>query len=174
MPSGAVARRQQARSFEPRPPAYAGRAQQCGRVVGAHVVLSPTGKRLIRRRSPIAGWGVYAGERITKNSRIIDYAGEKITVAEGDRRERRYQRRGRIWCFTINRRWMRDASVGGNVARFINHSCRPNCWIEIAGDVVWIRAARTIAPREELVYDYNTGGEAGIACRCRPGCRRTL
>jgi SET domain-containing protein len=69
---------------------------------------------------------------------------------------------------------MRDASVGGNVARFINHSCRPNCWIEIAGDVIWIRASRTIAAGEELTYDYNTGGEAGIPCRCRPGCRTVL
>ncbi len=137
-------------------------------------MISPTGKRLILRRSSIAGRGVFAGERITKNSRIIDYAGEKISVGEGDRRERRYQRRGRIWCFTLNRRWMRDASVGGNVARFINHSCRPNCWIEIAGDVVWIRAARTITAGEELNYDYNTGGEAGIHCRCRPACATVL
>jgi SET domain-containing protein len=136
--------------------------------------MSPTGTRLVLRRSRIAGRGVFAGQRISKNSRIIDYAGEKISVDEGDRRERRYQRRGRIWCFTINRRWMRDASVGGNAARFINHACRPNCWIEIAGDVIWIRASRTIAPGEELNYDYHTGGEAGIHCRCRPGCRTML
>jgi SET domain-containing protein len=143
-------------------------------VTAARLVISPTGKRLILRRSPIAGRGVFARERINKNARIIDYAGEKISVDEGNRRERRYQRRGCIWCFTINRRWMRDASVGGNIARFINHSCRPNCWIEIAGDVVWIRAARTIVAGEELSYDYNTGGEAGIPCRCRLGCPTVL
>jgi SET domain-containing protein len=137
-------------------------------------VISPTGKRLVLRRSTIAGRGVFAGQRVSKNSRIIDYAGEKITTTEGDRRERRYQRRGRIWCFRINRRWMRDASVGGNIARYINHSCRPNCWIEIVGDVIWIRAARTIDPGEELTYDYNTGGEAGLPCRCRPGCTTML
>ena len=137
-------------------------------------MIALTGRRLLLRRSPIAGRGVFAGERINKNARIIDYAGEKISVDEGDRRERRYQRRGRIWCFTINRRWMRDASVGGNIARFINHSCRPNCWIEIAGDVVWIRAARTIVAGDELSYDYNTGAEAGIPCRCRPGCPTVL
>jgi SET domain-containing protein len=136
--------------------------------------VSCTGKRLVRRRSAIAGWGVYAGERITKNSRIIDYAGEKITAAEADRREQRYQERGRIWCFTITRRWVRDAKVGGNAARFINHSCRPNCYVEIAGDVIWIRAARTIATGEELTYDYCTGGEAGIRCRCRPDCSTVI
>ena len=136
--------------------------------------ISPTGKRLVRRRSRITGWGVYAAQRITKNSRVIDYAGEKITTDEADRRETRYQRNGRIWCFTLNRRWVRDAAVGGNMARFINHSCRPNCWVQIVGDVIWIRAARNIRPGEELSYDYNTGGEAGIACRCRPGCKTVI
>jgi SET domain-containing protein len=135
---------------------------------------SPTGKRLVRRRSAIAGWGVYAGQRFTKNSRIIDYAGEKITAAEADRRETRYQKKGCIWCFTLNRRWVRDAAVGGNQARFINHACRPNCYVHIVGDTIWIRAARNIRPGEELFYDYNTGGEAGIICRCRPGCATVL
>jgi len=138
------------------------------------IFVSRTGKRLIRRRSAIAGWGVYAGEPITKNSRIVDYAGEKISAAEADRREQKYQAKGRIWCFTLNRRWVRDAAVGGNVARFVNHSCTPNCYIEIAGDTIWIRAARTLRRGEELTYDYNTGGEAGIACQCRTGCKGIL
>lgn len=129
---------------------------------------------IVRRRSRIVGWGVYAAASINKNTRIVDYAGEKITAKEADRREQRYQAKGRIWCFTINRRWVRDAAVGGNVARFINHSCRPNCYVEIAGDTIWIRAARNIRRGEELSYDYNTGGEAGIQCRCRPGCKTML
>ena len=127
-----------------------------------------------RRPSRITGWGVYALTPINKNKRIVDYAGEKITAAEADRREQRYQAKGRIWCFTINRRWVRDAAVGGNIARFINHSCRPNCYVEIAGDTIWIRAARHIRRGEELSYDYNTGGEAGIKCRCRPNCQTVL
>lgn len=138
------------------------------------IFLSPTGKRLVRRRSPIAGWGVYAGQQITKNSRIIDYAGEKISTTEADRRETRHQAAGRIWCFTINRRWARDASVGGNWARFINHTCTPNCYVEIAGHTIWIRAARNIERGEELSYDYNTGGEAGLRCQCRPGCKTVI
>ncbi len=129
---------------------------------------------LVRRRSRIAGWGVYTRVRIPKNTRIIDYAGEKISTRESARRERRQLRRGEIWCFTINRRYVRDASVGGNLARFINHACRPNCWVEVAGDVIWIRASRTIQPGEELTYDYRTDGEAIIPCRCRSGCQRLL
>lgn len=142
--------------------------------MSSRVFVSPTGKRLVRRKSRIAGWGVYAGEAITKNSRIIDYAGEKISVAEADRRETRYQAKGRIWCFTLNRRWVRDAAFGGNWARYINHTCRPNCYAEVADQTIWIRAARNIERGEELSYDYNTGGEAGITCRCRPGCKTVL
>lgn len=136
--------------------------------------LSPTGKKLVRRRSPISGWGVYAGQRITKNSRIIDYAGEKITTAEADRRETKHQAKGHIWCFTINRRWARDAAVGGNWARYINHTCTPNCYVEVVDHTIWIRAARNIERGEELSYDYNTGGEAGMKCKCRPGCKTII
>jgi SET domain-containing protein len=145
-----------------------------GRVVKRRVEVTATGKRLVRKKSRIAGWGVYAASAITKNSRIVDYAGEKISRAECDRREQRYQKHGRIWCFTINRRWCRDAAVGGNIARFINHACRPNCYSRVVGDVVWICASRNIRAGEELSYDYYTGGEAGIRCQCRPGCTTTL
>jgi SET domain-containing protein len=130
--------------------------------------------RLVRRRSPIAGLGVFAAERIRKGVRIIEYAGELISQAESSRREQRYLKQGRIWCFNLNRRWVRDAAVGGNLARFINHSCRPNCYVTITGHTIWIRAARSLAPDEELTYDYSTGGAAKIPCRCRPGCESVL
>jgi len=136
--------------------------------------VSDPRRQIERRRSAIAGWGVYAGEPITKNSRIVDYAGERISSLESDRRERRHLPRGRIWCFAVNRRTVVDASVGGNIARFINHACRPNCYSQVVDDVIWIRASRNIRPGEELTYDYNTNGAAGIACRCRPGCGTTL
>ena len=129
---------------------------------------------LVRRRSGIAGWGVYTRVPITKNTRIIDYAGEKISHGESLRRERKQLARGEVWCFTVDKRTVRDASVGGNVARFINHACKPNCYSQVIGDVVWIRAGRNIAAGEELTYDYRTDGEATIQCRCRPGCRTML
>lgn len=129
---------------------------------------------ITRRRSKLHGWGVFAARRITKNTRIIDYAGEKITHQESLKRESRYMKQGTIWCFQINRRWVRDAAVGGNVARFINHSCRPNCYVQVVGDIIWIRAARNIRKGEELTYDYMTDGEGQIRCGCRPGCQRLL
>ena len=82
-------------------------------------------------------------EPINKNTRIIDYAGELIDHKESLKRETKYLKRGEIWCFTVNRRWVRDANVGGNNARFINHACKPNCYSQIVGDTIWIRAAAT-------------------------------
>jgi SET domain-containing protein len=86
------------------------------------------------------------------------------------KRETRYIRRGQIWCFKLNNRWVIDAGVGGNIARFINHSHRPNCYAHVVGGIIWIRAARNIRAGEELTYDYHTDGEATIPCRCSPDC----
>jgi SET domain-containing protein len=127
-----------------------------------------------RRKSKIQGWGVYATKTITKNTRIIHYAGEKISNRESLKRERRYLRKGHIWCFKLTNRTVIDAGVGGNLARFINHSCRSNCYIDIKKGVIWIRASRAIRKGEELTYHYNTDGEALIKCRCRPGCQSLL
>jgi SET domain-containing protein len=130
--------------------------------------------RLVRRRSKIAGYGVYAGEPINKNKRIVTYDGEMISARELDRREQKYQKKGFIWCFTVDKKRARDGNSGGNIARFINHACKPNCYAEVVGDTIWIRAAKNIKRGEELTYDYNTGGEAGIPCECRPGCKNVL
>jgi len=130
--------------------------------------------RILRRRSKLHGFGVFAAEPITKNTRIIDYAGELVRNSESVEREERYLRAGCIWVFRVNRFWSRDAAVGGNIARFINHACRPNCWWEIVDRTIWIRASRLIRPGEELTYDYATIGERTIPCRCRPGCTTRL
>ena len=129
---------------------------------------------IVRRRSAISGWGVYAAQTIEEDTRIVEYKGELVSQAEGWRREQRYLPRHRIWIFNINDRWARDAAVGGNVARYVNHACRPNCYTDIDGRTIWILAARRIRKGEELTYDYNTEGVAGIRCLCRPSCRRVL
>jgi uncharacterized protein len=130
--------------------------------------------RLVRRHSRISGWGVFAGETIEEDTRIVQYKGELITQAQAWRREQGYLRRHRIWIFTVNERWARDAAYGGNIARYINHACRPNCYSDVFRREVWILAARRIKKGEELTYDYNTEGIAGIRCLCRPGCKRVL
>ena len=130
--------------------------------------------RIVRRRSSICGWGVYAAQPISKSTRIVEYKGELVSQAEAGRRERRYLPRRRIWLFTINSRWARDAAFGGNIARYINHACRPNCHIDVIGHHIWVVASRAIRPGQELTYNYNTDGEARIPCRCRPGCRGVI
>ena len=137
---------------------------------------SSTRPRIVRKRSKLHGFGVFAREPINKNTRIIDYAGELIHNSKSGAREARYLKEGCIWVFRVNRAWSRDAGVGGNVARFINHSCTPNCWIEIEPKTktIWIRASRRVEPGEELTYDYSTVGDHTIQCRCRPGCTTIL
>ena len=130
--------------------------------------------RVVRRRSKLHGWGVFALEPITKNTRIVDYGGELIDHKESYTRETQYLKKGCIWCFTVNRRWVRDANVDGNVARFINHACRPNCYSQIDGQTIWIRAGKNITAGDELTYDYYTDGDQIIQCNCRPGCTRKL
>ena len=117
---------------------------------------------------------MYAAQAIPKGTRIIEYKGQLVSQAEAARRERRYLPRQRIWLFTVNTRWARDAAFGGNLARYINHACRPNCYIEVIGHHIWVVSSRAIRKGEELTYDYNTDGEAGIPCRCRPRCRGTI
>jgi SET domain-containing protein len=130
--------------------------------------------RIVRRRSSISGWGVYADQTIEEDTRIVEYKGELVSQAEAAKREERYLSRNRIWIFIVNARWARDGAYGGDIARYVNHSCKPNCYTEVKGHTVWVRAARRIRKGEELTYDYNTDGVAGIRCLCRRGCKRII
>jgi len=131
--------------------------------------------RVIKGQSSVHGAGVFAGETISKNTRIVDYAGALVRNGmELEAREEEYRQQGCTWVFRVNRVWSRDANIDGNIARFINHSCTPNCWFEVVDKTIWIRAARNIRRGEELTYDYRIIGERTIPCRCRPGCPNKL
>src|SRR5258707_15293814 len=124
-----------------------------------------------RRKSTIHGWGVYSTQLIPKNTRIIDYAGEKISNQVSLKRELRYLRKGHIWCFKLTNRTVIDAGVGGNIPRFINHSCRPNAYGDIKDGIIWIRASRTIRRGEGNTYHYNTQRRRPIKGRCPSACQ---
>ena len=135
----------------------------------------PALPRIVRRKSRVHGYGVFAAQPITKNTRIVTYDGELIrNGADCTAREERYLEEGCIWVFRVNRAWSRDAAVGGNIARFINHACAPNCHFVVIDKTIWIRASRNIRRGEELTYDYSTIGERTIPCRCRPGCENRI
>jgi SET domain-containing protein len=113
-----------------------------------------TGRRIALRRSPIHGRGVFALRKIGKGERIIEYAGERISHDECDRRYP-VDDSSHTMLFTVNEKIVIDATRIGNTARWINHSCRPNCESVDDEGRIYIEAIRDIGPGEELTYDYN-------------------
>lgn len=136
------------------------------------------------RRSRIHGSGVFATRPIPRGARIVEYVGERVSHAEADRRyEHRPVHDAHTFLFIVDRDTVIDAGVGGNEARYINHSCRPNCEAEVKRGQIWIRALRNIRPGEELSYEYGIRRDADdppdvdeiFRCRCgAPRCRGTM
>ena len=102
---------------------------------------------VVRRARAGAGLGLFAKADISKGTFVIEYTGEKITNAEADRRGGRY-------LFNINSKWTIDGKGHHNTARYINHSCRPNCESRISGGKIKIYSIKDIKAGEELSYDY--------------------
>jgi hypothetical protein len=136
------------------------------------------------RRSGIHGKGVYAALPIRKGTRIVEYLGERISHKQADDRyAEKGQDDGHTFLFVVNSRVVIDAGVDGNDARFINHSCAPNCDTVIENSRVFIEALRDIEPGEELGYEYGLTWEstddpdelANYDCRCgAKSCRGTM
>jgi len=136
------------------------------------------------RSSPVHGMGAFALRRIPKGTRIIEYLGERVSHREADRRyEGKDANDAHTFLFIVDSRTVIDAGVNGNDARFLNHSCNPNCESVIERRRVFIEAIRTIEPGEEMTYDYQIqredddppGIEEIFACHCGfPQCRGTM
>ncbi len=111
-----------------------------------------------KRRSPRHGFGVYALTPIKRGTRVIEYTGELISHAEGERRYPTapdyHEDPEHTYLLQLDDDRVIDANIGGNDARFINHSCVPNCEPMPAGDHMWIVSVRNIRVGEELAYDY--------------------
>jgi SET domain-containing protein len=136
------------------------------------------------RGSKVHGSGVFAARPIRKGRRIIEYSGDRVTHAEADRRyEAKDESDNHTFLFIVDCATVIDAGVDGNEARFINHSCDPNCESVIEGRRVFIEAIRSIAAGEELAYDYQIQRDEDdpanvdevFACRCgSKSCRGTM
>jgi len=106
-------------------------------------------------KSPIAGRGVFATRPIKKGTRIIEYVGERITPDEADRRyDDDQMETHHTFLFIVDDETIVDAAVGGNAARYINHSCDPNCEAAVEDGRIWVSAIKDIPAGAELVYDY--------------------
>ena len=146
--------------------------------------VGPVNEWLELRGSAIHGLGAFARVDIPKRTRIIEYTGEKISNAEADRRyDDAAMRRHHTFLFILNDRTCLDAAFEGNEARFINHSCDPNCEAVIERGHIWIDAVKAIPAGTELVYDYQYEDDAEYteedlrfyACKCgAPNCRGTI
>lgn len=136
------------------------------------------------RRSPIQGRGAFAIRRIRAGTRLVEYTGERLTPAQADARYPDAPgTRHHTFLFAIDDAVVIDAAVGGNAARWINHSCDPNCDAVIEDGRIWIEAIRDIEPGEELAYDYayvlperhTPAAKRRFPCNCGSSrCRGTL
>jgi SET domain-containing protein len=140
---------------------------------------SQTPRRFAVRRSAIHGRGVFALTLIPKRTRVIEYTGERISHEEADARySKAHENSPHTMLFTVNDKIVIDATRRGSSARWINHSCSPNCEIADENDRIYIETRRDIRPGEELTYDYNLQmGEPHTAAakrahRCFCGSRR--
>lgn len=134
--------------------------------------------------SAIAGEGAFALRRIRRGTRIVEYLGERISEQESDRRYGEDPAElPHVLLFRVDDDTVLDAAVGGNDARFINHSCDPNCEPVVDQGRVFIAAIKTIQPGEELSYDYrlergesfDPQDERRYLCRCgAANCRGTM
>jgi SET domain-containing protein len=136
------------------------------------------------RPSPIQGIGAFATQFIPAGTRLIEYVGERLTTQQADDRypdddgERHH-----TFLFAIDDDVVIDAAVEGNDARFINHSCGPNCDAVIDDGRIWIETIRDVEPGEELAYDYryileerhSPAAKRRYPCSCgAPNCRKTI
>ena len=119
--------------------------------------------------SRIAGQGLFAAQTIAQGTRIVPYIGEKIGSAERARR----QAAGNAYIFQITYRYAIDGATLANTARYINHSCAPNCTVILTDGTLWVVALRTIPAGAELSvnYGYDLQHYQDNPCHCgAPHC----
>jgi len=124
---------------------------------------------LVFKASPIHGLGGFAKADIGQGTRIIEYLGERISKSESVRR----CEQNNEYVFTLNAEQDLDGNVVWNPARFLNHSCTPNCEAELEDEHIWIMATRDIRAGEEITfnYGYDLVDYRDYPCRCgSPGC----
>ena len=137
------------------------------------------------RTSPVHGRGVFAKRMIPKGTRIFEYAGERVQKANLAQ-DLVDGLTSLVYVMNLNETYAVDGERGGNDARFINHSCDPNCEVLYFNDTPYIYAMQEIPEGDELSFDYKYGIEGDVEasleqkrewfpCNCgAKNCRGTL
>ncbi|XP_076749548.1 SET domain containing 1 isoform X1 [Xylocopa sonorina] len=139
-------------------------------------------KQLKFAKSGIHDWGLFAMEPIAADEMVIEYVGQMVRPVVADLRESQYEATGigSSYLFRIDLDTIIDATKCGNLARFINHSCNPNCYAKVitieSQKKIVIYSKQPIGVNEEITYDYKFPLEDDkIPCLCgAPQCRGTL
>ncbi|HDR9017871.1 SET domain-containing protein-lysine N-methyltransferase [Burkholderia multivorans] len=140
-------------------------------------------RRVVVRRSPVHGRGVFALRALEAGERLLEYKGEVIDWRVAIRQHRKGGASGHTYFFGLSDGRVIDGGRRGNSARWLNHSCIANCEAVENGDRVFIHASVAIAPGEELFLDYQLTVEdladeearLSYVCRCGArGCRGTM
>jgi len=103
----------------------------------------------LRIKRSLAGLGLFTFSPIKKGECVIEYKGKTLTKEEDENSNS-------LYLFLVSKKKTIDGAMRSNTARYINHSCRPNCEIETWGERVWVMAKRNIKVGEELNYDYDS------------------
>ena len=137
----------------------------------------------IIKKSRIHNRGVFAKSNIKKNKKIVEYTGEKISKKEGFKRQeiqfqksRKDKLKGMDYIFELNKGFSIDGDTPDNAAKYINHSCEPNCEVKILKSRIWIFSKKDIKKGEELSYNYGYGLEdfKKFRRKCRCGAKKCI
>jgi SET domain-containing protein len=123
--------------------------------------------KLFRVGRSRTGLGLFAITPIAKGMAIVEYKGRRLSTWEAHERE---QRAGSKYMFELNSRWSIDGSSRRNLARYVNHACRPNAEFELVKGKLILRTCRALVPGDEITCDYGSDYFdlfiAPISCRC--------
>ena len=128
------------------------------------------------KNSKVHGSGLFASMGIKKRTKLIEYIGDKVLKKEGDKRAdkqvkkgNKNKNKGMVYVFELNNKYDIDGDVSINSARLINHSCDPNCEVEIINNRIWILAIKNIKKNQELSYNYGYSYDTDYdehLCKC--------